>query len=313
MSEPARPQLLFVPVSARQPLLDTMVSPDEALRVILFETLAQVNANVPVVMEAHCSEGLHQLRVGMRRLRTALRLTQSPTLAELDARAKVFINLVGTARDLDVFLDELFVPAVAELGSRRGFDILAARAERLRDGAWQTAEAQISSPEFRQFDEDVAAAARCVTWTHEPETIGPKTIGDMAPSVLDQALHRAKTRGRHFQELAPPKRHRLRIALKKLRYAAEFFAPLYPTKAVKRWIEPLKELQDMLGHLNDVAQVHGVLGRLLIGEAESASLQADLSHAAGLLQGFHQARSGAFAHKTHKRWKAFRATEPFWV
>jgi CHAD domain-containing protein len=306
MSDPVRP--LLTPVSARQPLLDTLVPAGEALRVILFETLAQVNANVPVVVEARNSEGLHQLRVGLRRLRTALKLTRSPSLTELDARAKVFINLVGTARDLDVFLDELFVPAVTELGSRRGFDVLTARAERLRDGAWQIAVAQIASPEFRQFDEDVAAAARSVTWTSEP-----KTIGDMAPPVLDRALRRAKKRGRHFRELAPPERHRLRIALKKLRYASEFFTPLYPQNAVKRWIEPLKELQDMLGHLNDVAQVRGVVGRLLIGEAESASLQADLSHAAGLLQGFHQARSGAFIHKTCKRWKAFRATEPFWV
>ena len=308
MSEPARPQSLLVPVAARQPLLDTLVPADEALRVILFETLAQVNANVPVVVEARSSEGLHQLRVGLRRLRTALRLTESPSLTELDARAKVFINLVGTARDLDVFLGELFVPAVTELGSRRGFDILMARAERLRDGAWQTAVAQIGGPEFRQFDEDVAAAARSVTWTSEA-----KTIGVVAPPVLDRALRRAKNRGRHFRELAPPERHRLRIALKKLRYASEFFAPLYPQNAVKRWIEPLKELQDMLGHLNDVAQVRSVVGRLLIGEAESASLQADLSHAAGLLQGFHQARSGAFVHKTYKRWKAFRATEPFWA
>ncbi len=311
MSAPARP--LLVPVSARQPLLDALVPADEALRVILFEALAQVNANVPVVVEAKSSEGLHQLRVGLRRLRTALKLTQLPSLAELDARAKVFINLVGTARDLDVFLDELFVPAVAELGARHGFDVLAARAERLRDGAWQTAVAEIASPEFRQFDEDVAAAARGVTWTSEPTTIGPLTISDVAPPVLELALHRAKKRGRHFRELAPPERHRLRIALKKLRYAAEFFAPLYPAKAVKVWIEPLKELQDMLGHLNDVAQVRGVLGRLLLSEAESATLQADLSHAAGLLQGFHQARSGAFAHKTRKRWKAFRDTEPFWI
>lgn len=313
MSEPARPRPLLVPVSARQPLLDTMMPADEALRVILFETLAQVNANVPVVVEARNDEGLHQLRVGLRRLRTALRLTESPSLTELDARAKVFINLIGTARDLDVFLVDLFVPAVAELGSRRGFDILAERAERLRDGAWQTAIAQIASPEFRQFDEDVAAAARGVTWTSEPKTIDPQIIGDVAPPLLDQALHRAKRRGRHFRELAPPERHRLRIALKKLRYASEFFAPLYPKAAVKRWIEPLKELQDMLGHLNDVAQVRGVLGRLLIGEAESATLQADLSHAAGLLQGFHQARGEAFAKKTRKRWKQFRAVEPFWV
>ena len=113
--------------------------------------------------------------------------------------------------------------------------------------------------------------------------------------------------------LPAPDRHRLRIALKKLRYSAEFFAALYPKAAVRAWLEPLKDLQDMLGHLNDVAQVRGTVGRLMLEEAQSASVQADLSHAAGLLQGFHHARSERFLGKTHKRWKSFRDAEPFWV
>jgi CHAD domain-containing protein len=307
MSDPARPQALLVPVSARQPLLDSEVPGDEVLRVILFEALAQVSANVPVVIETRASEGLHQLRVGLRRLRTALTLTNSPRLDELNARAKQFINLVGPARDLDVFLDELFHPAVTELGSRLGFDILAARATRARDMAWQTAIAQIASAEFHQFGDDIAAAAGSALW---PEAA---TAGTIAPVLLAAALKRAKKRGRHFRTLAAPDRHRLRIALKKLRYSAEFFAALYPKAAVKEWLEPLKDLQDMLGHLNDVAQVRGAVGRLMLEEAQSASVQADLSHAAGLLQGFHHARCERFLGKTHKRWKLFRGADPFWA
>jgi CHAD domain-containing protein len=288
-------------------LLDSEVPGDEALRIILFEALAQVTANVPVVIETGASEGLHQLRVGLRRLRTALTLTGSPVLGELNARAKQFINLVGPARDFDVFLDELFHPAVTELGSRLGFDILAARAMLARDAAWQTAIAQIASAEFRQFGDDIAAAARSALW---PEAA---TAGTIAPVLLGAALKRAKKRGRHFRVLTAPDRHRLRIALKKLRYSAEFFVALYPKAAVKEWLEPLKDLQDMLGHLNDVAQVRGAVGRLLLEEAQSASVQADLSHAAGLLQGYHHARSERYVGKTHKRWKSFRDTEPFWV
>jgi CHAD domain-containing protein len=296
-----------VPVPARQPLLDSDVPGDEALRIILFEALAQVTANVPVVIETRASEGLHQLRVGLRRLRTALTLTGSGGLGELNARAKLFINLVGPARDLDVFLDELFHPAVAELGSRLGFDILASRAMHARDAAWQTAIAQIASAEFRQFGDDIAAVASSALW------LEATTAGTIAPVLLGAVLKRAKKRGRHFRALTAPDRHRLRIALKKLRYSAEFFAALYPKAAVRAWLEPLKDLQDMLGHLNDVAQVRGTVGRLMLEEAQSASVQADLSHAAGLLQGFHHARSERFLGKTHKRWKSFRDAEPFWV
>jgi CHAD domain-containing protein len=307
MSDPGRPQDLLVPVSARQPLLTSDVAGDAALRIILFETLAQVSANVPVVVEARASEGLHQFRVGLRRLRTALTLTDNAVLSACNARAKRFINLVGPARDLDVFLDELFHPAVAELGPRRGFDILQTGAIGARDAAWQTAVAEIDSLAFRQFADDAATAARSALW---PETT---TAGVMAPALLGKALARARKRGRQFRALDAPGRHRLRIALKKLRYTAEFFAALYPKAAVKQWLEPLKDLQDMLGHLNDVAQVRGAVARLLLEAADSASVQTELSHAAGLLQGFHQARSERYLGKTHKRWKQFRAAEPFWV
>lgn len=303
---PVRARQSLVPVSAKQPLLDALVPAGEALRVILFEALAQIAANVPVVVEGRDSEGLHQLRVGLRRLRTALRMTDLPELAELNARAKLFINLVGPARDLDVFLTELFQPAVTELGSRQGFDILKSRAEHACIAAWQTAVAHIASAEFHLFQDDVASAARNLTWPGEAE------IGTVAPELLDNALKRARKRGRHFDELTPQGRHALRISLKKLRYSAEFFSVLYPKRAVKRWVEPLKELQDMLGHLNDVAQVRGVVGRLLMEEADTATVQADLSHAAGLLQGFYQARSEHHAAKTGKRWKAFRHAKPFW-
>jgi CHAD domain-containing protein len=296
---------LLVPVSARAPLIDAEMAAGEALRVILFEALAQVNANAPVAVKARDSEGLHQLRVGLRRLRTALTLTDG--LTELDLRAKAIITKIGLARDLDVFATELFQPAVNELGSRRGFDPLAERAERLREQAWNTAVAEIASPAFRRFDEDVAAAARAIVWPDDA------SIATVAPQLLDHALRRAKKRGRGFQHLDPPGRHRLRIALKKLRYTAEFFAPLSLKKTAKHWLAPLKELQDLLGHLNDVAQVRGMVERLLADQTGRAAVQADLNHAAGLLQGFHQARADAIARTAHKQWKAFRETPPFWA
>ena len=64
---------------------------------------------------------------------------------------------------------------------------------------------------------------------------------------------KALKRGRDFARLTPVERHRLRIALKKLRYATEFFHSPYPKKRTHAYLAALKELQDTLGHLNDVA------------------------------------------------------------
>jgi triphosphatase len=304
MSAPARPVVRLVPVGARAPRIDGAVTTEEALRAILVEALAQISANAPVVAEARHSEGLHQLRVGLRRLRTAAKLAG---LSELDTRAKALINIIGPARDFDVFLTEMFAPAVAELGARRGFDILAARAKAAREAAWAVAIAAVSGAGFQALSDEAAAAARTLSVPTE------KPIADVAPEILDRIWRRARKRGRRFAELDAPARHGLRIALKKLRYTSEFFAPLYDKKEVKRWLTPLKDLQDLLGHLNDVAQVRAIVGRSIMSQEASAAEQADLSHAAGLLTGFYQARSDNVLDETAKRWKVFRAAEPFWL
>jgi CHAD domain-containing protein len=59
----------------------------------------------------------------------------------------------------------------------------------------------------------------------------------LANQLLAQRERKALRRGREFESLTPPARHRLRIALKKLRYTAEFFASLYPRKRTNRYIE----------------------------------------------------------------------------
>ncbi len=313
MSEAAqpRPSLKVGPqaVTARAPLLDGLVPAEEAYSVILFECLAHASANVPVVVEARSSEGLHQFRVGLRRLRTALSTFGKavPELMALSARAKEVTLAVGPARDFDVFLGELLAPAVAQLGSQSGFEILQARAERAHERAWAQAVATLTHPEIQRFQDDVAAAAATKWWAGE----GRLKLASVAPALLSRHAKRAKRRGRTLT--TPPQRHRLRIALKKLRYTGEFFAPLYKDKAVARFMVPLKELQDLLGHLNDTAQVRAIIGRLMMDEAAEAPVQADLSHAAGLLLGWHQACAEAQATRMHRRWKSFQKAEVFWA
>lgn len=309
MSEAAQTRPLPKPVTARSPLLDGLVPAEEAYSVILFECLAHACANVPVVVDARDSEGLHQFRVGLRRLRTALSTfgKSLPELMDLSERAKAVTLAVGPARDLDVFLDELFAPAVAQLGAQSGFDILQARAMRAREKAWVQAFMALTHPDFTKFQDDVAAAASAKLWAGD----GRLKLASVAPGLLSHHFKRAKKRGQTLT--TAPERHRLRIALKKLRYTSEFFAPLYKDKAVARFMAPLKELQDLLGHLNDAAQVRAIIGRLMMEEAVEPAVQADLSHAAGMLLGWHQARAEVVATTMHKCWKAFQKDKPFWA
>lgn len=311
MSDPVRLYPVVVPVMARPPLIDGLMTREEAARAILFECLAHLSANVVPVVGGRNLEGLHQMRVALRRLRAALATfgDKSPEFMDLNARAKAFTNALGQARDLDVFLDELFMPAVCKMEPQQGFDILRARVERDRLRAWHAVIAEISSEGFARFQDDVAEMAQR-QWQPDGDSI---PVGIVVPVMMGIHYKRAKKRGRHLKELDAHEWHRLRISLKKLRYAAEFFAPLYKTKAVKAWMEALKELQDLLGHINDVAQVRTMLARLMMEETPTAASLAELSHAAGLIQGWHQARAAHVAKKTLKRWDDFRDIAPFWA
>jgi CHAD domain-containing protein len=103
------------------------------------------------------------------------------------------------------------------------------------------------------------------------------------------------------------------LALKRLRYAAEFYGPLFKKKAVKRYLDRMKKLQDLLGRINDVAQVRSVLARLIGEEPAAAHIQADLTFTAGLINGWHRARAEKLSKKALRRWDKFKRAEPFWA
>lgn len=106
--------------------------------------------------------------------------------------------------------------------------------------------------------------------------------------------------------------HRLRIALKKLRYSAEFFAPLYPHKDVKRYLAKLKGLQNHLGDLNDVANVREVVNAILRDGKGDREAQPQMSFAAGATAGWFDAQTPRAISRALKRYKTFRKVTPFW-
>ena len=211
------------PVKAHGPHVSRGMRPEDALRATLSDCLAQITANAATLRVGRSVEGLHQLRIGFRRLEAALgafgREFEQTWLEELRGRAKILSGRLAPARDLDVFVGKL----LAEPPQGEGFQLLRARAEEARDAAWEAATAWATSTEFEAFAGDMAALAS----TQLPLTRQrhlPKTAGRM----LDRQVARVKKRGRTARSREEGDLHRLRIALKKLRYTAEFFAPLYP-------------------------------------------------------------------------------------
>jgi CHAD domain-containing protein len=240
------------------------MSPDDAFRTTLSDCLGQMTANAGVLRNGRSVEGLHQLRVGLRRLEVALKsfgeAFEQPWLEELRGRAKVISSRLGPARDLDVFLGELLAaPAKAFAGEDDAdmFATLRIAAEEARETAWKQAGACIASPDFTLFLDDVAGLAQSRLPLARHNKVVP-----LAGRMLVRQAGRAKKRGRAARSHEEGDLHRLRIALKKLRYSAEFFAPLYKKKKVKRYLAQVKKLQDVLGRLNDIAHARAAVAQL---------------------------------------------------
>lgn len=307
---------------ARPVRLTKRMTVEEAFRVTVLECLAQVAANAPAVLQSHDAEGLHQMRVGLRRLQVALNAFgeefRTAALKDLRKRTKAFADTIGPARDLDVFLGEL-LDEPARAGGGEAFGLLRERAEEAQKLAWEHATQSIAGASFSGFLDDVAVAAETHSWFtkglrgtgSDPQFAVDAPIKPTAARMLDENFARVSKRGRHMRSLNERERHRLRISLKKLRYSAEFFGPLYKKKGVRRYLRRLKALLEDLGALNDVVAVRTTLTRLTHEESAQREFP-DLCFAAGMINGWHGARAHALNKRAVRRWEKFRKTDPFW-
>ena len=125
-----------------------------------------------------------------------------------------------------------------------------------------------------------------------------------AADVLGKRLKRLLQIDDDIAGLEPAALHAIRLRAKRLRYAAEIFAPLYPGKVTHRFIRRLSRLQDRLGTLND-----GAVAAHLLGEITSGNH----AFAIGLVQGFVGARNSDTRERIDEAWEKFHRLEPFWA
>jgi CHAD domain-containing protein len=304
------------PVKAAPAHITREMRPDDAFRAALSDCLAQLTANAATLRSGRSVAGLHQLRVAFRRLEVALGVFakefRQDWLDELRGRARVLSGRMAAARDLDVFVDTLLAGALesgaAPADAIMGAQALRAQAEAAREAAWTTAHNCVAGADFARFLDDVAALAQSrLPIGHERKL--PRT----AARILARQARRVEKRGRAARRGDEADLHRLRIALKKLRYSSEFFAPLYPARQVKAYLACVRRLQEELGHLNDVANVRGTIAGLLRGRSAQGRSGEGMRLAAGVVLGWYGAQTPRAVKKALKRYRKFRKLTPFWV
>jgi triphosphatase len=288
--------------------LDPDMSCGQAFRAIGQNCLRQIVANEEGMLAAD-AEGLHHMRIGLRRLRAAISLfSKMLTDAErerIEGELKWIGRELGAARDLDVIAADLLRDA-EEAGKDLRAEIRGAIAPK-RNEAYGAAIAALHSPRYRTALLDIAAWMEAGPWTSDEALSArrERPIEAHAAKVLGRFADYVRLKGRRLRKLDPKKRHKLRIRGKTLRYAVEFFASLYAEdKRVKRRqtaLAALKDLQDHLGKLNDLAarKKLAASGNGVAPHTSSAMLAGE-SDAEGLLRR---------AEEAHVR---FAATKPFW-
>jgi len=297
------------PVKAVPGYIAKSMRPEEAFRATLSDCLAQITANSATLRLGRSVEGLHQLRVAFRRLEVALggfgREFGQDWIEELRGRAKILLGRLSPARDLDVFTSKLLA-SPPKSGVSDGLAQLRLRAESARDAAWVAAMACISSDDFELFTDDVAALAG----SQLPLT-RDRRLERTARRMLNRQNRRVKKRAHAAKSEKEGDLHRLRISLKKLRYTAEFFAPLYPRRAVERYLKEVRALQNHLGDLNDVANVRSVVGGLM-REKSRKDDEGAMRYAAGAMVGWYGAQVPHAVKHALKCYRKFKRVQPFW-
>jgi CHAD domain-containing protein len=280
---------------------DTGLAPDTAPDVALRHIVAACHADLmkyrAVVLASRRPIGIHQTRVALRRLRAAFGLFKSavdgPVVRALSAEAKWLAGECAPARDLHVFLNET-VSDVPPIIRRIGNRLARTHLERARSA--------LSGARFEGFHRQLEAFVALSPASTD------KHLDEFARNELGKRHDKVVHRGRRLGSLDERRLHRLRIAIKKLRYAADFLRPAFASPPTKPYIEATVRLQGALGALNDRAVAAHVLADLATAARPSEDATRPLKALAK------QAASGSKRRrrKLERAWKEFRKAGCFW-
>jgi triphosphatase len=294
-----------------------------AFQLIGFDCLRQIIGNKPAVL-AGDAEGIHQMRVGLRRLRAGISLfsdiVADAKTKHIKAELKWFTNELGPAREFEVFLTRVVAPLGKRHARLAGMRSLSHDLADQREAAIARGVAAISSPRFRELTLDCAAWLEVGDWLEPPDEAlrarCEEPIEAMARMQLKKHWKKIRKRGRELANLDPHERHKLRIRIKKLRYATEFYKAVFQGKKQHKcraaFLSALKDLQDCFGELNDIF-VHEKLTAGIVEAPDAASARSPRRvFAAGLLTGHEEARLEPVLAAAERSFLAFEKLDPYW-
>ena len=319
MSKAERGMQLSTGIGATELHAESLVRPghsvDDMIGMTIGSCVRHFIGNWPAFETSESPEPVHQMRVAMRRLRAALALfhREFPCVAfeAFRSEAKRIASTMGEARNWDVFAELVRTGPGAVFPDEPGLPILLAAQETCRVAGYEAVDGLLKSADATRFVLSLLEFVARRAWRNT--VAGPDLPRLLAPAAgfaaqsLDRLHRRVRKRGKRILKMPADERHALRVQLKRLRYATDFFGDLFPdAPAVRAYARSAARLQDVLGVFNDMVMVTQLIQRLPLG-GEPAALRA-----AGIMIGWYS-RGGQAARDTlREAWDRFRKAKPFW-
>jgi CHAD domain-containing protein len=303
------------PRAPRTAPLDAAMSALDALRALVAASLEQLRANRARLLAGHDAEALHQMRVALRRLRSVLGafrrlLPRAATRAQV-VEIRWLTRALGAARDWDVFDASTLRPVLDAHRRQRGLSAVQRAAARLgvraREGARRAARSPRCARMLRSLDA-FAAGKWAARLAPQKSRALSAPVRPHAVEALERRWRRVSKRGRGLKRLEARELHRLRIAVKRLRYTALAFAPLFAARRTGAILRAVEAMQDALGGLNDCASA-----RRLTAQAYAARSGVKTPQARELLEERIDAARREHSRALQQAWKKLRAAPRFWI
>ncbi|SEN06334.1 Inorganic triphosphatase YgiF, contains CYTH and CHAD domains [Nitrosospira multiformis] len=309
------------PVKAVPVRLETEMKLGEAIKAIAWNCLQHLHGNEAGMLQHQDPEYLHQMRVALRRIRTARRVFarafDATAFASATPDLKWLSRSLGAARDWDVFVSETLSEVRNYFHGRPGISALWEECEQMRQNHNDGACEAVGSTRYTEAMLRLGAWLNAETWLPAPDPQQSelrkarlewpvKKFADNALSHGQEKLKKyyKKADGQGTEEL-----HALRIAVKEQRYTAEFFSDLYRRKKVKRYIKSLTVLQETLGAVIDTSVTERLLNEVGVeGRGENGST----CEARGIVLGWIGQRGLTKRSELDEVWGEFEKKEVFW-
>jgi triphosphatase len=286
----------------------------DGFRHIVRNCMSHVLANEACVLAGGNDEGVHQMRIALRRLRSAFSRFDD-VIASGDAKAlkdevRWLANRLGPARDWDILHHRFFQPYAEKQGHDEAVRRLGQAIADSRRSAHARATEALYSPRYTTLMLGLGAWLESGRWQEDSdrETLamaaGP--LAGLAGTWLAERHRKSRKAGRRNGKMDAEQCHRLRVRFKKLRYGVDYFRGIYAAGSARPYLERIDALQESLGDMNDAA-----VSRQLLKALPDASSDEMKTASKRLIQWLeHHVRRRA--EDLPGQWREFEKAKPFW-